>query len=215
MGIPVMILGESGSGKSTSMRNLNPETTLLIQPIKKALPFRSKEWVPYTSANPKGSVAFTDDYAIIHKLLNSAQKFGKTCIVIDDSNYLMTNSSLRRSDEVGFKKFVEFAKAHVDLIRHANDLSGNIPVYFMTHIQTDQEGRQRPKTIGKMLDDQVCMEGLFTIVLASKAVDGRHYFTTRNSGADCVKTPIGLFDEDSIDNDLNLVNNAINDYYGA
>jgi hypothetical protein len=214
MGIPVMILGESGSGKSTSMRNLDPLKTLVIQPIRKEFPFKSRDWKPCTRENPNGSVVVTDDYQAIKRILDGAGERGKTTLIIDDSNYLMTNSSLRRSEETGFKKFVDFAKAHWELVIHAQRVPGNMRIYFMSHLQTDNEGRQRPKSIGKMLDDQIVLEGLFTIVLGCHVRDDKHFFTTKNSGFNCVKTPIGLFGDGALDNDLAIVEQAIVDYYG-
>lgn len=213
MGIPVLILGESGAGKSTSFRKLDPLTTLIVQPIRKKLPFKSKDWKVCTKENPNGSIVVTDDYQVIHRVIDSAGSRGKTALIIDDSNYLMTNSSLRRSDEIGFKKFVEFAKAHWELVTHAQKVTGNMRIYFMSHIQTDNEGRQRPKSIGKMLDDQIVLEGLFTIVLGCHVRDGRHFFTTKNSGSDTIKTPIEMFEFDEIDNDLSIVDKAICDFY--
>ena len=97
---------------------------------------------------------------------------------------------------------------------HAQKIPGNMRVYFMSHLQTDNEGRLKPKSIGKMLDDQIVLEGLFTIVLGCHARDEKHYFSTRNSGHDCVKTPIGLFDETTIDNDLAHVDKSIVEFYG-
>lgn len=214
MSIPILILGESGSGKTTSLQNLNPEKALLIQPIRKALPFRSNNWKLVSKENPNGSILVTDNYGVIHKALEGSIARGKETIIIDDSNYLMTNSSIRRSDETGFKKFVEFARNHWELVIHSLQLPANVRVYFMSHIQIDNEGRQRPKSIGKMIDEQIVLEGLFAIVLGCHVSEGKHYFTTKNSGTDCIKTPMGMFSDSVIDNDLSLVDSAITDYYG-
>jgi hypothetical protein len=215
MGIPVLILGESGSGKTASLRNMAAEKALLIQPITKSLPFRSGQWKNFSKENPNGSVLSTDDYGLIHKALSVAPERGKEIIIIDDSNYLMTSSSIKRSDETGFKKFVEFAKNHWELIVHAQQLPPHVRTYFMSHIQVDNEGRQRPKSIGKMLDDQVVIEGLFTIVLGCHVREGKHYFSTKNNGNDCIKAPMGMFEGETTDNDLALVDSTITEYYGV
>ncbi|EEZ85527.1 hypothetical protein VME_45890 [Vibrio harveyi 1DA3] len=215
MGIPVLIIGGSGSGKSTALRNLNPDDVLHIRSVKKSLPFSSRNWKPLNKSNPKGSYIQTDNYATIHKALDRALEIGKKIIVIDDSNYLMQNEAMRRVNETGYSKFTAMAKAYWDLLIHAQDLGSDIRVYFMCHSQADSEGIQKPKTIGKMLDDQVCIEGLFTIVLGANynVEEERYYFSTRKR-EDVVKTPLGMFEESEIDNCLKLVDETICEYEG-
>lgn len=216
MGIPVMILGNSGTGKTTSLRNLNPERTLLIQAVNKRLPFKAKAlgWKPVNRENPNGSVYITDDYEVIKKALMAANSRGKDIVIIDDANYLMTHENLRRVEEKGYGKFTHMALHFWDLVKAAQEVPGDMRVYFMAHTQTDSEGKVSIKTIGKMLDDQIVVEGLFTIVLGAHVRDGKHFFTTKNSGSDTVKTPIDMFDDEEIDNDLERVDNAICEFYG-
>lgn len=215
MAIPVMILGDSGSGKTRSLKHLDPKETILIQPIKKPLPFRAKGWDKFDMATKTGSVLRTDDYNLIKNICLNAHKKGIKQVIVDDAQYIMMNESLRRSDETGFKKFVEFAKSYVDLITTIANSESDIIVYFMTHTQESESGKLTPKTVGKMIDQQVCLEGLFSIVLRCMVSDGKHYFTTKTSGMDCVKTPEDMFESDQIENDLLLTTNAINEYYGA
>ncbi len=215
MAIPVMILGDSGSGKTRSLKHLDPKETILIQPIKKPLPFRAKGWDKFDMATKTGSVLRTDDYNLIKSICLNAHKKGIKQVIVDDAQYIMMNESLRRSDETGFKKFVEFAKSYVDLITTIANSESDIVVYFMTHTQESESGKLTPKTVGKMIDQQVCLEGLFSIVLRCMVSDGKHYFTTKTSGMDCVKTPEEMFESDQIENDLLLTTNAINEYYGA
>lgn len=215
MAIPVMILGDSGSGKTRSLKHLNPKETILIQPIKKPLPFRAKGWDKFDMATKTGSVLRTDDYNVIKGICLNAHKKGIKQVIVDDAQYIMMNESLRRSDETGFKKFVEFAKSYVDLITTIANSESDIIVYFMTHTQESESGKLTPKTVGKMIDQQVCLEGLFSIVLRCMVSDGKHYFTTKTSGMDCVKTPEEMFESDHIENDLLITTNAINEYYGA
>lgn len=214
MSIAVMVLGESGSGKSRSMKHLDPETTMVIQPVRKPLPFKSANWKPFNKDNPTGSVVVTDQYDLIKRCILNAEKWGKKVIVIDDAQYIMVNESLRRSSETGFTKFTDMAKGYVDLVTTAANADNNVRVYFMTHIQTDDFGFARAKTVGKMIDSQICLEGLFSIVLRCQAKDGRHYFSTKTNGADPVKTPEEMFESGEIENDLASVDAGICDFYG-
>ena len=215
MSYPVMILGESGSGKTRSIKNLNPKETIIIQPIKKPLPFRPAGWDKFDSESKTGSVLHTDDYGVIKSICLNAHKKGVKQVIIDDAQYIMLNASLRRVDETGFKKFTEFARDYVDLITAITSCESDLIVYFMTHTQENEQGKITAKTVGKMIDQQVCLEGLFSIVMRCMASDGQHYFTTKTSGMDCVKTPEEMFPSERIENDLLITSNAINEYYGV
>lgn len=215
MAIPVMVLGDSGSGKTRSLKNLNPDETIVIQPIRKPLPFRSAEWKSFDKEAKKGSVIVSDQYAAINWCIANAESMGKTTIIIDDAQYIMANESLRRSSEKGFDKFTEMAKGYVDMVMFAANHPSNVMVYFMTHTQTNEFGEVKAKTVGKMIDQQIVLEGLFSIVLRCLAKDGRHFFTTKTNGSDCVKTPEEMFESSEIENDLSLVNKSIKDYYGV
>lgn len=212
MAIPVLIIGDSGSGKTTSLRNIPPENALLVQSIDKRLPFRAKGWAKATRENPNGSIVVTDNYAKLHRILNKATET-KDIIIFDDANYLMQNEEMRRVEETGYKKFTQQAKAFWELIDHAQKLPNDARVYFMMHTQTDASGFIKPKTTGKMLDEKIVIEGLFTIVFRCMTVDGKHMFTTETNGNDPVKTPMEMFNSYEIDNDLFMVDNAIKQYY--
>jgi len=215
MAIPVMILGESGSGKTRSLKDLDPKETILIQPIKKPLPFRAKGWDKFDLKTKTGSVLRTDDYSVIKSICINAHKKGVKQVIVDDSQYIMLNESLRRSDENGFKKFTDMAKGYVDLITTIANCESDLIVYFMTHTEESDSGKIIAKTIGRMINQQVCLEGLFSIVLRCHASDGKHFFTTKTSGMDCVKTPEDMFESDQIENDLLNTTNAITEYYGV
>lgn len=208
MATPVLILGESGAGKSASLRNLDPATSILIQAIPKPLPFRSN-WL---GAESKTAIR-TDDSARICSLIMRAAQAGKERMIIDDFQYIMANEFMRRSAEIGFTKFTDIGRHAWDIINCATQAPGNMRVYFMSHVEADQNGRSKIKTIGRMLDEKITLEGMFSIVLGARVVDGRHMFTTRNNGMDTIKTPMGLFDEPEIDNDLKLVDDTIKTYY--
>jgi hypothetical protein len=212
MSIPTLIIGQSGTGKSTSLRNLDPKETLLIQVIRKSLPFRSKEWRYFDREKCRhGNIFVTDLWS---EILVLARKTQRKVIVIDDFQYMLANEFMRRSDERGFDKFTDIGRHAWEVITELSRLPDDVRVYILTHSDEREDGSVKMKTIGKLLDEKIAPEGMFTIVMRTVSEDRKYYFTTVNSGADIVKTPIGLFDEARIDNDLAAVDAAIRDYYG-
>lgn len=211
MSIPVLILGDSGSGKSASLRNLNPAKTLLIQAVKKPLPFKATGWKVKTSLKSEGNIIQTDDPVAIER---SMRALPHEIVVIDDWQYILANEFMRRSGEKGFDKFTEIGRHAWDILMAAADLAPHRRVYVLAHTQTDELGQVKVKTIGKLLDEKITPEGLFTIVLRTRVQDGRHFFATANSGSDPVKAPMGMFDEQLIDNDLAAVDEAVCEFYG-
>jgi hypothetical protein len=211
MSISTVILGESGTGKSASLRNLDPANTLLIQVVKKPLPFRSKGWSYFDpQKNKTGNIFVSDDWATINAILRRTQR---KLIVIDDFQYVLANEFMRRSDERGFEKFTEIAKHAWEIFNTANSLADDVRVYLLSHTATDEQGNTKLKTIGKLLDEKITPEGLFTIVLKTVVTDKEYLFSTKNNGHDTVKAPIGLFDSERIPNDLAAVDAAIFSYY--
>lgn len=200
MAIIVMIYGQSGTGKSTSLRNFKPEDVCIVNVSGKPLPFRNK----HKTFN-------TDDYMAIDTAIKKAPA---KSIVIDDATYLMTNEYMRTAKVTGYQKFTDMALNYFTLIKVAAALPDDRIVYFLGHSETDVNGNEKFKTIGKMLDEKVTLEGLFTIVLKTVVQDGKYQFATKNSGQDTVKSPMGLFDDALIENDLAAVDAAIRDYYG-
>lgn len=214
MSIAILIIGESGTGKSTSMRNLSPTDTLLIQAVKKPLPFRSADWRPLTPEG--GNVFVTDDSARIVKAMG---KTTKPIIVIDDFQYIMANEFMRRvtDNEQGnsaFAKYNEIARKAWDIFTQASALVDDKRVYILSHTSTDEAGKTKIKTIGKLLDEKIVLEGLVTIVLRTMRINDSYIFATQNSGSDTTKSPLGLFDDEHVENDLAKVDKAICDYYG-
>lgn len=200
MGIPVMILGESGTGKSASLRNFTPEEIGVINVCGKPLPFRNE------IRDLK-----TDNYLSIEKALKASTK---KAAVIDDCQYLMSNAYMRNARVTGYQKFTDIAVDFWTLVQVViRELPEDVVVYFLGHIERDANGNEKFKTIGKMLDEKITVEGMFTIVLKTLVEDGQYYFLTRNNGHDTVKSPIGLFEADRIDNDLKAVDAAVREYY--
>jgi hypothetical protein len=210
MSIATLILGTSGSGKSTSLRNLDPTKTLLIQCIKKPLPFRAAGWKVRITLKSEGNVIQTSDPALIEKLLRTSPH---EIVVIDDYQAVMVNELLSRSSEKGYDKFSDIAKNAWSVFNAAGDLAEHRRVYIMAHTQTDDFGQTRMKTVGKMVDQTLVPEGYFTIVLRTEVTNGNYKFATQTNGQDCCKSPIDMFTDLHIDNDLNTVDLAIQDFY--
>lgn len=199
MGIPVLILGESGSGKSTSLRNFEPEEVGIFNVASKPLPFRKK--LPCIDGAT---------YETINRGLRRAKV--KT-YVIDDSQYLMAFESFNRAKEKGFDKFTDMAVNFRDLIKFVVEATPpDCIVYFLHHTELAADGTIKVKTIGKMLDSQLTVEGLFSIVLLCRAAKDRHYFQTQSDGISTAKSPMEMF-ESEIDNDLKMVDGIIREYW--
>lgn len=214
MGTATLILGDSGTGKSTSLRNLNPEEVILVKAVGKPLPFKSRDWAPWDAAQKKGTVVNTDKWEFIVGVIKKAREYGKRIVVIDDFQYVMSNEFMRRSDEKSFDKFTEIGRHAWEVIKAAQDAPDDLRVYFLAHTEETAMGRVKMKTIGKMLDEKITVEGMFTIVLRTLTRDDQFFFTTKNNGADTVKSPMGMFDANEIDNDLAFVDATICDYWG-
>lgn len=210
MSIATLILGSSGSGKSTSLRNLDPSKTLLIQCIKKPLPFRSAGWKTRITLKSEGNVIQTSDPIVIEKCLRNSKA---EIVVIDDYQAVMVNTLLDRASEKGYDKFTDIAKSAWSIFQAAGDLAPERRVYIMAHTQTDDFGQTRMKTVGKMVDQTLVPEGYFTIVLRTEVTNGNYKFSTQTNGQDCCKSPIGMFADLHIDNDLAMVDNTITEFY--
>ncbi len=206
MAIPVLIIGKSGSGKSASMRNCVGKSFSLINVLKKPLPFRGA--IPTIQ---------TDDYNYIMRAMQSSQA---KSIVIDDAGYLITNHFMRGHSTAGkgngvFALYNDLGDQYWKLVQFVvNSLSEDKIVYFMMHEDKNDFGDVKPKTIGKMLDEKVCLEGLFTIVLRCITDGDRHLFITQSTDGAVSKSPMGMFPELEIDNDLYMVDQTIREYYG-
>lgn len=200
MAVLVMIYGQSGTGKSTSLRNFTNDEVAVINVSGKPLPFRSK----LTTYD-------TDSYA---KISSALGKIERKSIVIDDATYLMVNEFMRTAKVAGYQKYTDMAVNFNSLVAQASQLANDKIVYFLGHSDLKDDGTEHFKTIGKMLDNYVTVEGKFTIVLKTVVQDGKYYFATHNSGQDTVKSPLGMFESNYVDNDLKAVDAIIREYYG-
>jgi len=215
MSYPVLILGESGTGKTTSLRNLNPEHCVLIQSVKKPLPFRSAGWRRYNPETKEGNVFVTDKSETIVRIISRTHS---PVIIIDDFQYIMANEFMRRvldkeSGNAAFAKYNEIARSVWDIINAAAQAGDVKRVYMPSHTQSSEDGSVKIKTIGKLLDEKITIEGMFTMVMRTSVNQGEYLFSTHNSGHDTVKTPLGMFADDYIPNDLAAVDEAIKDFY--
>lgn len=208
MALPVLIMGRSGSGKSAAMRNIK-EPTFVVNVNRKALPFKSNEDL---------KVMNCDEYLKIKSALKAAYDKGIRVSVLDDAGYLMTSKFMagHREKKGGsqYDLYNEIADNFYSLIRFiSDDLPADMIVYMIMHEDKNDMGESKPKTIGRLLDEKVCIEGMFTIVLHAIKLDGKYVFATNTDGLDVTKSPIGMFTETYIDNDIQLVTNKIREYY--
>ena len=200
MGVPVLILGESGSGKSASLRNFDPGEIGIFNVAGKPLPFRKK----MQSVN-------TADYEYIKRIIHKSEK---KAFVIDDSQYLMCFESFARAKDAGFGKFTDFALHFYNLVQFViRQTPKDVIVYFLHHTETDSNtGKVKAKTMGKMLDNQLTLEGLFSIVLNCVTDGQKHVFITQSDGYNTAKSPMEMFPLE-MENDLKQVDQTIREYY--
>lgn len=201
----ILIMGESGTGKSTSIRNCDPSITAIINPVGKPLPFKGSKH--FTQLN---GVTDSDE---ICKFMKSQAAAGKKIIVVDDFQYILAIPYMDRIKESGWDKYNDFGANYFKIIDICKELPEDVCVYYFTHCETLDNGVTTVKLIGKLLREKITVEGLFTIVLKTGTSEGKYFFFTQNSGKDTVKSPLGMFDTFSIDNDLSYVDSKIRNYY--
>lgn len=204
MATAVLIMGESGSGKSASLRNFSPNEISVFNVTNKPLPFKQgKTKIPKI------------DNATYADIANALANPNKRAYVIDDAGYLLSFEMFKRANETGYSKFTDMAKNFFDMLDFINTkLPNDIIVYITMHTEDDSEmHRVKVKTIGKMLDQNLKIEGLFSIVLRAVQTEDGYKFVTRDDMVSTAKSPIGMWEEDMIDNDLKAVDTTIREYY--
>ena len=200
MGVAVLILGASGSGKSTSLRNFKRGEVCVLNVAGKPLPFRGNL-----------DVVNNATYESIWATLKDGEF---RSYVVDDSQYLLAFEMFDRAKETGYGKFTDIALRFRNMISYvARNTSPDTIVYFLHHTEETDSGKIKAKTVGKMLDNQLTVEGLFSTVLLA-TTDGMNYkFVTQSDGTTTAKSPIGMFEKE-IDNDLKFVDDTIREYWG-
>lgn len=206
MGVPVLIYGKSGSGKSRSLKNFAEDEILLINVEGKQLPFRKKFNYVLKSDN-------------LNLIIEQIIKMPCKVAVIDDAGYLMTHHFMEnhkaKKGNASFEMYDTIADTMYQLVKRIKD---NVPedkiVYIIMHEDTDDYGQTKLRTIGKLIDNKVCLEGMVTICIRCMSDGGRHFFRVQTNGSDITKTPEDMFEKPEVDNDLKIVDNAIREYYG-
>lgn len=216
MGNPVFILGDTGTGKTTSLENLDPAECMLIKVVNKPLSFGGKKWTKFGKDTPNGSVVVSDKPDTICKVIKGTKR---KIIIVDDFQYIMANAFMNGVDRTyaggeAFQRFNVIAKDIFDVMHSALDADEDKIIYFLAHTEESPNGKIKVKTIGKLLDEKVVLEGLCTIVLRSIVTNGIYEFSTKNNGNDTCKSPKGMFEKERIPNDLKLVTETINEFYG-
>lgn len=213
MALPVLVIGRSGQGKTYSIKNFSKDEVSIISVEKGRLPFKSNitiAKIPSTFGNDEKTSAAAINSAKYSWLCNAIKTCPTKSVVIDDSQYMMVNELFDRANEKGYDKFTEMAAKFRNLIHFINDLEDDQKiVYFLHHSEADTDGREKVKTIGKMLDEKLTVEGCFDIVLYCQD----HKFFTQANGQSTAKSPEGMFDVE-IPNDLKAVDDTIREYYG-
>ena len=201
MGKVVLICGESGSGKSASLRNFEPNEVGIFNASEKPLPFRKK--LP---------VANSGNYDLIKGHLRANNR---NCYVLDDIGLTMAFYLFDKVNETGYGKFTAVAKNFYDLVQCAiKETSEDTIVYFIMHTERSDDGMKvKAKTAGKMIDNQLTLESLFSIVLFCTTDGRKHTFITQSDGVTTAKSPMEMFPIE-IDNDLKMVDTTIREYYG-
>ena len=203
----ILIMGRSGNGKSASLRNFKKGEVGIISVQGKELPFKSD----LPSFTPRVNEKTLNKYPDVMAAIRDAKA---KVLVIDDANYLMSDEFMNRSGERGYEKFTQLAQNFYQMLQVCDNLPDDVTVYIMMHYELDADGYEKPKTIGKLLDEKIVIEGLFTTVLKAACVNGEYVFITRTAGNDCIKAPIGMFADAQIPNDLKEVDKIIREYYG-
>ncbi len=217
MSTMTLIIGESGTGKSTSLRTLDPKETFIINVVNKPLPFRGykNNYIKVSSDGLTGNYYASDNYSNIELVIKkvNAKRPDIKNLIIDDFQYLMSNEFMQRALERGFDKFSEIGQHAWNIIQLLPILREDLDCFVLSHSEANENGKMKLKTIGKLVDEKVAMEGRFTVVLQTEISDNDYHFITQGDARHIAKSPMGMFDERKIPNDLSFVKQKMNAYY--
>lgn len=213
----ILIIGEPGSGKSSAIRTLKPEETFIIKVIDNPLPFRksNKVYSPCNKDNPSGNSTVADareDIINWIDAINDRRPEIKN-IIIDDFQYVMAHEFLNKATEKGFDKFSILAQNINAIVTRLNSTRKDLVPYVLSHSDLNQNGKIGLKTVGKLLEEKIYIEGKFPLILHALTSNEKYKFLTQNDGLHIAKTPMGMFEEKLIDNDLQFVRNKMTEYF--
>ena len=211
-----LILAKSGSGKTTSLQNLDFNKSIIIQAIAKRLPFENgRNWKLWDKESQTGSRYVTRDLLKMKPFMQKMADVGKKIIVIDDFVYTMAGKVMDDIDDKGYDKWTELAKEVYDLFEFIDTLPEDVRVYIMTHVDEDVNGNLKMKTAGKLLENLITPEGMFNTVFGASFEGGKYKFkTNKDRGSEPFKSPMGMFTDLLIDNDLKTIDDRLVEYYG-
>ena len=209
----MMILAKSGSGKTTSLRNFEPDEVMVIQCKKKRLPFPHKSWTKWNKDTSKGSIFNVDTFAGVNAVIKKMATVGKKVIIVDDLVYLFANQVMAEVDNTDWSKWTQLAIDFDSVIKTIESIDDDIRVYIMTHPDEDENGMIKMKSSGKLIEKLLTPEGQFTVVLGMTKNDNGSFFITNGSARDPYKSPMGLFKDKQVPNDLQAVDSAICDFW--
>lgn len=214
-----IIMGESGTGKSTSIRNLDPATTFIINVLNKPLPFKGYRgsYKQVSADGMTGNYYSSTVYNNIELVLRKIDKKRPeiTTIIIDDFQYLMADEYMDKALVRGFDKFSEIGKHAYDLLKLLPTLREDLDIFILTHSESNEQGKMKIKTIGKMIDSTIVIEGMYSTVLQTELVNGQYTFITQGDARHIAKSPMGMFEKKNIPNDLAEVKKVMNEYFNA
>ena len=212
----VLIIGASGTGKSTSIRNLNHKETFIINVLGKSLPFKGfvKKYIPYTKSNPRGNYFASDNVEHVLKCIEmvNVQRPEIKTLIVDDIQYILINAFMRRSKERGYDKYNDLANEYWMIMSALNNCRADLVTVALSHNEIDVSGKSTLKTVGKLLSEKIAIEGMFTTVLQSTIVEGKYYFQTQGDDYTIAKSPLEMFEDKYIENDLLYVIDRIKEY---